>query len=77
MSRMSDPGANALAVTPSDSTVLANVRGLYVGGTGDVAVTMLGGAAVTFATVPAGTVLPIRVSHVMAATTATNIVAIL
>ncbi len=70
------PGENAAEVTASDSTTLYS-RGLYVGGSGDVVVTMYGnGAEVTFVGVPSGSVLPIKVSKVMAATTATDIVAI-
>lgn len=63
------------AVTPSDSTVL-NFKALYVGGTGTVVVRQAGSdvAAVTFAAVPAGTILPIAGNRVMAATGATNIV---
>ena len=69
------PGESAVAVTPSDTTGVRS-RALYVGGTGDVAVTMTSGQTVTFEDVPAGTLLPISVRHVMAATTATLIVAI-
>ena len=36
------PAEKANAVTPSDSTVLTDVRGLYVGADGDVAVIMVG-----------------------------------
>lgn len=63
------------AVTPSDSTAL-NFKALYVGGSGTVVVRQAGAdvAAVTFAAVPAGTVLPIAGNRVMAATGATNIV---
>jgi len=64
---------DAIAITPSDSTVLT-VFGLYVGGAGNVAVTGLSGVAVTFTNVPAGTILPIAVNRVMLTnTTATNI----
>jgi hypothetical protein len=72
------PADDAVAVTPSDSTDLATVtRALYVGGAGAVAVQMLGGEEVTFAAVPAGTVLPVRVQRVMASgTTATLIIAL-
>ena len=77
MPLMQDPAKSAAAVTPSDATVLSGVRGLYVGGTGDVVVMMQEGAsAVTFTAVPAGVVLPVRVRQVMAATDATGIVAL-
>lgn len=71
------PYSGAFAVTKSDDTVLAGVRGLYVGVTGDVAVIMANtSTAVTFKAAPVG-VLPIRVTKVMSTnTTATNIVAL-
>lgn len=68
------PAKYAEAVTPSDATVIYS-RGLYVGGAGNLVVAMEElGNVVTFQSVPAGTTLSIRVSRVMAATTATNIV---
>lgn len=64
------------AVTPSDSTDLSTFRMLYVGGAGAVAVVLTNGATVTFAAVPAGTILPIIGAKVKATgTTATSIVA--
>jgi hypothetical protein len=49
---------------------------VYVGGAGDIAVVMAeGGAPVVFGAVPAGTLLPIRISRLMSTdTTATNVV---
>ncbi|HJR55352.1 MAG TPA: hypothetical protein VJ798_02140 [Rhizomicrobium sp.] len=65
--------SDAVAVTPSD-TAENNCHGLYIGTGGDVAVKGIGGVAVTFRNVPAGTILPILVNRVMAAnTTAANI----
>jgi len=74
-----DPASNAFAITSDSENDLANsTRAIYVGTTGDLTVTMVdSGTAntfVTFATVPAGTVLPIRVQRVSAATTANNLV---
>lgn len=68
----------AEAVTPHDVNQLAVVgRALYIGGAGAVAVVTEGGQSVTFAAVPVGTLLPIRVKQVKATgTTATNIVSI-
>ncbi len=67
----------AAAVTKSDATILPATRGLYVGGAGDVSAILAGDtAAVTFSAVAAGTVLPIQVTKVMAATTATLILAL-
>lgn len=78
----SNPGAmfsayKLSAVTPSNSTELVGVRALYVGSAGSVAVVACNDtAAVTLASVPAGTILPIFASKVMATgTTASNIVA--
>lgn len=67
---LGDPAApcdEAVAVTKSDTVAiaLANVRYLYVGGTGDVSVQMaLTGSAILFSAVPAGTLLPIRITRV-------------
>jgi hypothetical protein len=73
---LTSPADNATAVTPSDSTDLAYTsRALYIGGAGNLVVTMAGGGDVTFSAVPAGSILPIRVSRVKAtSTTATSIV---
>ncbi len=77
------PAWDAGPVTPSDTVdLLFQSRGLYVGGTGDVVVNMAGPDStnpVTFKAVPAGVLLPIRVTRVLAVgsgTTATNITAI-
>ena len=72
-----DPAVHAAAVTPSDSVDLANTStALYIGGTGNLTVIMLGGEQVTFAAVPVG-ILPIRVTRVLSTgTAATNILAL-
>lgn len=66
------------AITPSDTTVLSGLRGVYVGGAGDVTVISGdGGTTVTFKAVPVGTILPISPSKVKATgTTATLLVAL-
>lgn len=65
---------SALAITPSDTTQVA-FSAIYVGGAGDVVVTMeAGGTAVTFKAPPVGTILPVRVVKVNAATTATLLI---
>jgi hypothetical protein len=72
-----NPARYAVAVTPSDATVLNTTKALYVGGLGNVAVTMAGGGDVTFNAVPVGTILPIAVTKVLATgTTATLITAL-
>ena len=64
------------AVTPSDST-LVGCRSLYVGGTGDVAITAHDGTSATFSAVPAGTILPVYCTTVKSTgTTATLIIAL-
>lgn len=75
---LESPGTSAAAVTPGVAELDPTPRALYVGVTGDVEVTMYEtGTDIVFTAVPAGSVLPIRVSHVTATnTTATNIVAI-
>jgi hypothetical protein len=57
---------------------LANgpARALWIGGAGNVDVTMLGGTAVTFVGVAAGTMLDAQVTHVTLGTTATDILAL-
>jgi hypothetical protein len=66
----------AVAVTKSDVTDLGRTRAVWVGGVGDLVVTMADGVDVTFTAVPAGSWLWIQVQKVKAATTATNIVAL-
>ena len=74
----SDPADKIAAVTASDSTDLTGTRGLLVGGAGDLAVRMINdpSTTVTITGVTAGAILPLRVTRVMAATTATNITAL-
>jgi hypothetical protein len=76
----SNPGAlfpayQLRTVTPSDTTELTGCRGLYIGGTGIVSIIACNDTSAVSLTVPAGTLLPIFVKKVMAATTATLIVA--
>lgn len=67
----------ATAVTPSDTTVLTATKGLYVGASGDVVVTMFNGVDATFKGLAAGIIHPISVTKVKATgTTATNILAV-
>ena len=69
---------HAVAVTPSDSTDLAHVALIWVGGAGNVRVNTPGGETdVAINGVPAGTLLPLAVTRVRSTnTTATNIVAL-
>lgn len=72
------PAANAAAVTPHNTDELTHVtRGIYVGGTGNLKVTTLGGQETTFTAVPVGTFLPVRAKIIWSTgTTATSIVAL-
>ena len=76
--RRNVPAFTVEAITPSDDTILTDVRALYIGGTGNVAVIAEGDTdAVTFINVLGGTILPVRVKKVMATNTnATSIVAL-
>lgn len=68
------PAADAFPITPHNTNV-HDATSLWVGGAGHVAVTTEVGTDVTFNSVAAGTLLPIRVIRVRATgTTATNIV---
>jgi hypothetical protein len=71
------PARNLSAITPNDSTDLANVaKAIWVGGAGNVALIAADdSASVTLTGVAAGTVIPIRARRVLATgTTATNLV---
>lgn len=72
------PAREAVSVSPSDTVDLEYVtRALWVGGAGDVKVSMIDGGEVTLAGIPAGTLLPIRVKRVWSTgTTGTSIVAL-
>jgi hypothetical protein len=73
---LSGPASYGFPVTPSDSTVLSETtRGLYVGTTGDISALMVSGASITLSSVPAGSLLPLRLTKIMATgTTASGIV---
>jgi hypothetical protein len=67
---------SSASVTPSDATILPVTRALYVGVTGNLSVVMAeDGNTQVFSNVPVG-IFPIQVSQVLAATTATDIVAL-
>jgi hypothetical protein len=70
------PSNKAVAITPSDTTDLTGVRAIYVGGTGALAVRLARDptTTITFSAVPVGTTLELRVTRVMAASTATLLV---
>jgi hypothetical protein len=72
------PATRAAAVTPNDSTDLdAATRGLYIGTAGALTVITSGGDTVTLVAVPAGSILPLSVTRVLATgTDADDIVAL-
>lgn len=67
---------NYEAVTPSDSTVLTHFYGVYVGVTGDVALSNESGQSVVFKAVPVGAWALGGNKVLSTGTTATNIVAL-
>ncbi|WP_026782964.1 spike base protein, RCAP_Rcc01079 family [Pleomorphomonas koreensis] len=73
---LGSPAAQAAAVTPSDSTDLANAsRALYVGTAGNLTIVTVGGSTVTL--IGASGWMPVRVARVLATgTTASDIVAV-
>lgn len=74
--RLSDPKGGAFSITPNDDNDLAQgAIALYIGGEGDVKLTTSLGQTVTFVSVGAGSVLPVRTKRVYASgTDATYIV---
>jgi len=74
---LSAPAANAAVVTPGVSPLENPSRAVFVGVGGDMNVTMVGGQTVLFESIPDGTTLPIRVTHILATSTdADSIVAL-
>lgn len=77
MEVVSRPYRGGVAVTASDTTLLAPTRGLWVGGTGDLTLDFADGTTDIVLTAPiVGTIYPISVIRVKEATTATLIVAL-
>ena len=75
MSAKTNPATEGKPVNAGGQEFNPEFRSLYVGGYGDVVVTM-SGQDVTFRNVPSGFILPVIGSAVTAATTATDIVAL-
>jgi hypothetical protein len=75
---LSSPATSGEVVTKDDANDFTYAsRGIYVGGTGDVAAVMIDGTVLTFSAVPAGTLLPIRCKRINATnTTATLMLAL-
>jgi hypothetical protein len=65
--------SDAFAITPSDATT-QRALALYTGSGGSIAVKTEDGTTLTFVSAAAGSILPVRVSQVLATgTTAVNI----
>lgn len=75
---MISSGENAFGITGNDGADLAQVtRGLYVGASGNVKVTLVGGDTVTFVELAVGVIHPLRITRVWSTgTTATSIVGV-
>lgn len=72
-----EPARSAAEVTFNDSSLIDPTRAIYVGSTGNVKVDFVDGSTVTFSSVSAGTLLPIRVNKIYSTgTTATDIIAL-
>lgn len=68
----------AVDVSATDQELPQGCRAIYVGGAGDMVVTMWDGAVLTFVGIGAGSILPIRARTIaMTGTTATAIIALL
>lgn len=69
------PATVAFAITCDGSALSYTTRAVYVGTAGDLVATMAtSGTDITFATVPAGTVLPIRITSCDSSSTASDLV---
>lgn len=75
---LTSPAIDGTMVAPSDTTPLSHVtRAIYVGGGGDVQAELVSGSQISFAAVPGGVMLPMRVTKILATgTTASGIVAL-
>lgn len=73
---LSSPAFDAFEITPDDDTPLSQVtRAIYVGGEGNLTLTMVRGQTVTFRAVQPGMIYPLRCKHIhQTGTTASGIV---
>lgn len=73
---LTSPAEAGAPITPSDATALPYAtRAIYVGGAGNLRLTLVGGDTITLQAVAAGMIYPLRASHVRATgTTATALV---
>ena len=73
-----DPAVKGVALPDATTTTPApGSRAIYVGGAGSLVVTLAGDSStITFTAVPAGTLLPIRITSISSSSTATDVVAL-
>lgn len=73
---LSSPAAGAFAIVPDDAAPLPGVtRAIYVGGAGDIRITLLNGQTVTLRAVQPGAIYPVRCTHVRSGgTTAADLI---
>ena len=77
-SGLQGPAEAGAAISPNDTQDLPYLtRAIYVGGDGDIRLTLQDGSEITFSAAVAGTVLPLRASRIwQSGTSATNLVAL-
>lgn len=69
------PAVGGFSITPADSDLTRPIRGIYVGGAGNLRVTTLDGSDLTFDVVPVGLLMPIQIKRVWStSTTATLLI---
>ncbi|SOC91600.1 hypothetical protein SAMN05216358_1719 [Rhizobium sp. AN5] len=73
---LESPASHGFDIVPDDTNLLPSVtRAIYVGNGGQLCLTLLSGATVTFQNLPAGSLLPVRATRVFSTrTTATGLV---
>jgi hypothetical protein len=69
---LTSPPEEAAAIVPGEVALGHVTRAVYVGEGGDLRVRMLRGGVVTLSNVGAGTLIPLRVTHVYAAGTSAS-----
>lgn len=62
-----DPAVGAFTITASADPLAYQCRAIYVGTGGNVTLTTTRGQSVQFTNVPSGSILPVRCTHVTAA----------
>ena len=67
------PATHGFAIAPDDGADLAETtRAIYVGSAGNLVAVLASGAELTFASVPSGTVLPVRAARIRATGTSAS-----